>query len=166
MAPGGFGDVPAEHSPPLGRGMRMGKPADITIWQKPARQADCRCQLGCLGNEVGKMPVFAVRQWPAGSTAGVPGPAGSDFVPGRASRQPETTPYIYDAAANRNQRAEVRKTGFVLYVGFRRPNGRMNSCTIGIPRGLGYGAGIAGCGIVSMAAVYSPRRAARLQQAR
>src|ERR1039458_77603 len=37
------------------------------------------------------MSVFAVRQWPAGSTAGVPGPAGSDFVPGRASRQPEMT---------------------------------------------------------------------------
>src|ERR1017187_1108489 len=37
------------------------------------------------------MSVFAVRQWPDGSTAGVPGPAGSDFVPGRASRQPEMT---------------------------------------------------------------------------
>src|ERR1035441_10809270 len=72
MAPGGFGDVPAEHSPPLGRGMRMGKPADIPLSQKPARQADCRCQLGCFGNEVGKMSVFTVRQWPAGSTAGVP----------------------------------------------------------------------------------------------
>src|ERR1017187_8603116 len=81
-------------------------------------------------------------------------------------RQVRIEPYIYDAAAHRNHRAEVRKTGFVLHVGFRRPNGRMNSCTIGIPRGLGYGAGIAGCGIVSMAAVYSPRRAARLQQAR
>src|ERR1017187_8629245 len=46
--------------------------------------------------------------------------------------------------------------------GFRRPNGRIPSCTLGIPRGLGYAAGIAGCGIVSMAAVYSPRRAARL----
>src|ERR1039458_7988225 len=81
-------------------------------------------------------------------------------------RQVRIEPYIYDTAAHRNHRAEVRKTGFALHSGFRRPNGRMNSCTIGIPRGLGYAAGIAGCGIVSMAAEYSPRRAARLQQAR